>query len=235
MRPRWAPRESVTPTTVGPVPSPLHWSGRAATDGAGNLRDEESRARLACRRPDRPRTALATVQTIPGTNPPVPSSVGGAWDLAAGQAVGPAGRDDPRHVDFDGGWFTAWPTHVAVPTYPYVDPNGQTVPWRDCDGSCGLSAWSDRCPGMVGQPMATAARPGRAAWRTLGLVAVAVGRLSIVQSVGFWSLSAVNGKPTGVLLVDHNGPAVTSALIRVVALGLGSAALGGRQNRRRSA
>jgi hypothetical protein len=76
---------------------------------------------------------LLHVQTVPGTNPPVPSSVAGCVDLAAGQAVGPAGRDDPRHVDFDGGWFTARTTHVVVPTYPYVDPNGQTVPWQDCD------------------------------------------------------------------------------------------------------
>lgn len=41
----------------GPVPSPLHRSGRAAPDGTGDLRDEDRRAGLACGRPDRPRPA----------------------------------------------------------------------------------------------------------------------------------------------------------------------------------
>ena len=76
---------------------------------------------------------LLHVQTVPGTTPPVPSSVSGCVDLAAGQPVRPAGRDDHRHVDYDGGGFTARTTHVVVPTYPYVAPNGETVPWRDCD------------------------------------------------------------------------------------------------------
>lgn len=85
---------------------------------------------------------LLDVQTVPGSNPPVPTSVRKCVDLAAGQPVGTVGRDDPRHIDFDGGWFTARSTHVVVPTYPYAPPilpdgspndAGEQVPWHNCD------------------------------------------------------------------------------------------------------
>ncbi len=62
-------------------------------------------------------------------------------------------------------------------------------------------------------------------WIGAAAIAFVVSALSAVQSVGYWILSAANGEPTRMMFVDHDGPAVTSALIGIVTLGIGLAAL----------
>ncbi len=54
-------------------------------------------------------------------------------------------------------------------------------------------------------------------------LALAGGVLSVVQSAGYWVLTAIRGEPTRMMFVDHAGPAVTSGLIGVVMLGIGLA------------
>lgn len=72
-------------------------------------------------------------------------------------------------------------------------------------------------------------------WYVVGaLVALVVSALSFAQSAGYWALSAVNGEPTRVLLVDHAGPAVTSSLVGVATAFLALALLrAGRSSRSR--
>lgn len=65
--------------------------------------------------------------------------------------------------------------------------------------------------------------PGRILAAIGSTVAVTVGALSAVQSVGYWALTAINGEPTRMMFIDHAGPAVTSGLIAVVTLGIGIA------------
>lgn len=76
---------------------------------------------------------------------------------------------------------------------------------------------------------------GRTLWSAAAVIALTVSGLAAVQSVGYWLLSAARGRPTGVLFVDHAGPAVTAGLIAVVTLGIGLAALSARRGRDRSA
>lgn len=54
-------------------------------------------------------------------------------------------------------------------------------------------------------------------------LALLVGVLSAVQSAGYWVITAIRGEPSGWMFIDHAGPAVTSALIAVVMLGIGVA------------
>jgi hypothetical protein len=58
-------------------------------------------------------------------------------------------------------------------------------------------------------------------WAVGAVVALAVGALSWIQSIGYWVLSAAGATDPGFLFVDHDGPSVTSALIGTAALAIG--------------
>jgi hypothetical protein len=68
--------------------------------------------------------------------------------------------------------------------------------------------------------------PGGRSWLLGGAgIVLVVSALSLVQSAGYWALSAANGEPTRMMFVDHAGPAVTSGLIGIATLVLGVAML----------
>ena len=73
------------------------------------------------------------VEVAPGSFPPVPVSVRGCVDLAAGARIPAVANHDQRHEGFDGGEFTARTGNIVIPTYPFQAPDGHVVPWRDCD------------------------------------------------------------------------------------------------------
>jgi hypothetical protein len=74
--------------------------------------------------------------------------------------------------------------------------------------------------------MGSREEPTKRSWGTGAAVTVLiVSALSIVQSTGYWLLSAVNGEPTRMMFVDHGGPAITSGLIGLATLGIGLAML----------
>jgi hypothetical protein len=68
---------------------------------------------------------------------------------------------------------------------------------------------------------------GRTVLLGAATVALVVSALSLVQSFGYWALSAANDEPSRMMFVDHDGPAVTSALIGIGTLVLGVALLRG--------
>lgn len=76
---------------------------------------------------------VLAVDVVPGTFPPVPMSAGGCIDLANGRPVPETAHHDQLHAGLDGGDFTARTGHIVIPTFPYVTPTGETVPWKNCD------------------------------------------------------------------------------------------------------
>jgi len=76
---------------------------------------------------------LVGVEVVPGSFPPVPSSVRNCVDLAANQALPLHVHHAHLHVGTVNEAFAANTRNVVIPVAPFPDPFGPgEVPWSDC-------------------------------------------------------------------------------------------------------
>lgn len=83
--------------------------------------------------PEHGHVMLVGVEVIPGSFPPVPSSVRNCVDLAANQALPLHVHHSHLHFGNVNEVFAAHTSNVVVPVAPFPDPFGPgEVPWSDC-------------------------------------------------------------------------------------------------------
>lgn len=86
--------------------------------------------------PEHGHVMLVGVEVIPGSFPPVPSSVRNCVDLAAGQALPLHVQHSHMHFGTVNQVFEAHTNNVVIPVAPFPNPFGEhpdePVPWTDC-------------------------------------------------------------------------------------------------------
>ena len=83
--------------------------------------------------PEHGHVMLVGVEVIPGSFPPVPSSVRNCVDLAANQPLPLHVQHAHMHVGTVNEVFAAHTKNVVIPVAPFPDPFGPgEVPWSDC-------------------------------------------------------------------------------------------------------